>query len=356
MNDYALMDINTFASPPTQYEVERWLVGRGHVARTSVSCNYKDGRARKEWPRGRDGGEKGKDGGGARSRSLSRRSLHCGFPLENGKRQRAKLQKGHQRACTHGHYLSSTHGKPKENIQDRLQKETRVVEKDAAAAESNKLDSRHSRHMGTQSHRSGQGHRFSLLLQMLKAERNSVASSAGSGDTLVGSTASMESSSPSPTCMRFSAASFSKPTPSPPSPSPSPSLTCTDLSATRFSTPPLNPSSKSPYPTNLAATDFVLRHHTKTNVDHRSTPSAAPSRSHAFAHTTMDEKSRVHKALNAFRQCMSLASPLPFPLPAWLHPQAAMLHSQASHCKCSLRTMQWKSSCIHSRIVLAQHD
>lgn len=292
MGSYALADISTFG-PSTQYEVTNWLFGRGNVAPASARLSHSDGRVKRERPRGRGGrgSRRHLDVAGPRSR---RHSSQSGSALDRERHMTATLNKGHRRTQSSGYHLSTTQAVEQERGQDGMQKESHMYGKDAVVAE-HKRHSMHSQHRRTSSQRSG--HRFSFW----RAQRDSVTSSAGSGDTLVGSAEDLEGLSPSPTCLRFSAASFSKPTPY----LPSPSFTYTHSPALDFPTPPANTLLKPPCSTSLTTSTSPL-HFTKNTSYRRSTHNDVSPRSITSSDLAMDEKSRVYKALNAFKQRKAL--------------------------------------------------
>lgn len=298
MDGHTSMGISAFAATPTQYEVKNWLFGRGHVFHPSVSHIQRHDRVRTEGSRGGSG----RDSRDAGDEAISRPLRHSYFGLSSGspKQERAKLKKGHRRAWSNGHHLSTTPRKEPRKLQEGPQRGGLVVNKDAVAADNNR-HSRYSRHMETSRQRRAQGHRFSLHLRVLKGARDSVASSTGSGDTLVGSAGNMESFSKSPICRRFSASSSLKPQPHPPSPS----STCDHLPAATFpiALRPAPPSNSSrPTTTNLTAPTAPFDH-TKIRIDPCNICSSASPESPISASPIMDERFRAHKALNAFRQC-----------------------------------------------------
>lgn len=305
MGSYILADVSTFG-PSTQYEVTNWLFGRGNVAPASARLSHSDGRVLRERPRGRGGRDSRRHLDVARPRPR-RHSSHSGSALNQEREMTAMLNKGHRRTHSSGNHLSTTQVVRQERGQDGMQKESHMDGKDMAG---HKRHSMHSKHRRTSSQRSG--HRFSFW----RAQRDSVTSSAGSGDTLVGSAEDLESLSPSPTCLPFSAASFSKPTPY----LPSPSFTYTHSPALNFPTPLPSTLLKPPCSTSLTTSTSPL-HITKNTSYLRSTHDDVSPRSITSSDVAMDEKSRVYKALNAFKQCKTpvLSQLLPHPYTSTLH-------------------------------------
>lgn len=300
MDGHVLTDVSTFG-PSTQYEVTNWLFGRGNVAPASARLSHRDGRIKRKSPRGRGGQDSRRylDVAGPRPR---RHSSHSGSALYKERQMTTTLNKSHKRTHSSGYYLSPTQAVRQERGQDEIQKEVHMDGKDAVMA-GHKRHSVHSRHRRTSSQRSG--HRFSFW----RAQRDSMTSNAGSGDTLIGSSEDLESLSPSPTCLRFSAGSVSKPTPY----LPSPSFTYAHSPALDFPTPPSNTLLKPPCFTNLHTSTSPL-HFTKNTSYLRSTHNdvGVSPQSITSSDSAMDEKSRVFKALNAFKQCKTsiLSNPL----------------------------------------------
>lgn len=286
MNDYVLTDIGILAPPSTQYEVTNWLFGRGHVAPASASRSPKESRLRKQSHEGSGTRYSGEAVVGSRPRPRRRSSYSESFKKE--RQETATLRKSHRRARSDGQHLSRTSGDAQGELQDGLQKAVHVEEEDAAAA-GHQRHSRVSKHRRTSSQRSG--HRFSFW----KGQRDSVASSAVSGDTLVGSTEE-DIEGYSPTCLRFSAGSYSKHTPH----LPSPSLTCKVSPAAKLPTPLPKASPSPTCPTNLTVPTSPF-HPPKTRFDRRSVQSTTSPGLLASTDLTMDEKSRINKALDAFK-------------------------------------------------------
>lgn len=285
MGSYVLAEVSTLG-PSTQYEVKNWLFGRGHVAPANARLSHSHGRVQRERPRERAGQDSGRflDVAGPRPR---RHSSHSGPALDKEGQTRAMSSVGHRRTHSSGHHLSIG----QESGQDGMRKESHRDGKDEGMT-GHKRHSMHNKHRRTSSQKSG--HRFSFW----RGQRDSITSSAGSGDTLVGSAEDLKSLSPSPACLQFSAGSFSKQTPYLPSPS---FINANSLAADFPTLLPVT-SLKLPSPPNLTTSTSPLRipKHTSYHQDKHSdalprpTPSPDPD---------MDEKSRLHKALNAFKQC-----------------------------------------------------
>lgn len=284
MGSYVLADVSTIG-PSTQYEVTNWLFGRGHVAPANVSLSHSHGRGQRERPRERGGRDSRRllDVGAPRPR---RHSSHSGSALDKEGQIKLMPKKGHRRTHSSGHHLSIG----QDSGQAAMQKERHVDGKDEVMA-GYKRHSVHSKHRRTSSQRSG--HRFSFW----RGQRDSFTSSAGSGDTLVGSAEDLESLSPSPACLQFSAGSFSKPTPY----LPSPSFTDKNSPARDFQSLPPVTSLKLPSPTNLTTSTSPL-HITKHTSYLHDKHNDVPPRQTTSSDPNMDEKSRLHKAVNAFKQ------------------------------------------------------
>lgn len=284
------MDINTFSIPPTQYEVQNWLFGYGHI----VNKNLGDGGGGSGIG-GREGGEQieGEQIGGSGGLCVdtgssglvkqSWNSLPFGWPVFKERGERVKSSKSFRRNIMQGHRYSWVQQESggEHRLEDELYKDIGLVDKEWIE-QTEQIAARLGRSLSLSRRHKHTPHRLDVSLRVLKGKGDN-RDSIGSCDTLVGSSShSLSSPSPSsPTGKRFSLGSFSKRT------------------STSHSLRP------SPFPpSNHFPSTTIVKHPTKTTTTTTTTippPSSASFDLLSCNNATMDGPSKTPKAFRGLK-------------------------------------------------------
>lgn len=300
---YDPTDITHLAPQPIQFEVKNWLFGHGLVVRSSVSNSRRDRKDGKNRVHRPTRGESKNEHGEAKVMA-QRHTIHFGAPLEMESQGRSSMRKSHKSTHSCGHqqispeYPREVKGMSWSNSPGGLPRGSLQIPGPVTmAAEYNE----HNWYRRTLSQSSAQG-------WVPGKERVSFASSAGSGDTSLGSSTQFSSPPLTPDYLHFSGGSLLEPPFIPSQTAPSPAApACSGSPAGDF---PMTGISESPpsSPARASSTSLIYKRRSPNlNLCNPPTPSSRPSkpkpRPLPLLKSTMDDhsKMKLQKALRVFK-------------------------------------------------------
>lgn len=260
------MDTNHLSTPPTQYEIQKWWFGRGHVVEMVAN------------------------GGGARGRGSPdhhRHSSYNGLSLTMGKDERATLKRDHRRVYSQGQLSGCQWTQQEEEDRGPVEGGERPQqgERQGEGRGNGFIEKTHAleagegrtRHQRSWSLESRQGHRLSSCVQVLERKRESDYS-VGSGETLIGTSSPLSS----PTTKRFPQGGLSEPRKR-------------RASALYLLPPTTSQTSKLPPTFNILPASTTIPNQYQTNI-------STPIRLLSCNDVTMEDQSKGSKAFRPFKR------------------------------------------------------